>query len=164
MIVNFVSKGFPFVASLGDHNSFDWTYAAIIEYLAGFVLAYFLFKRKVSDDLASATFATCLVMFAGVFYELPLYNLNGVWLDPSYPFLVCTNLLCGLFLVYFLAVHRWRPEPWFLTAMGCYFLNAWLWLDSLGTVPAYGNITVWVPRAVGLAVLLSLTMGMEMKG
>jgi len=161
MTVAFVSRGFPFIVSLGDHNSFDWTYAAVVEYLAGFVLAYFLFKRKVHDDLASAAFATTLVMFAGVFYELPVYNLNGVWFDPSYPFLVCTNLLCGAFLAYFLYVHKWRPESFFILAMGFYCFNGWYWSDTLGTLPIYNEVMAWIPRAVGLAALLSLACGIK---
>lgn len=162
MAVSYVASGFSFTVSLGNHDSFDWSYAALIEYPIGFLLAYLLSQRKTDDVLASATFATVLVMFAGVFYEIPLYTLQnvGVWIaDVSYPFLLCTNIICGFILLYFLHARKWHPETWFFLALGIYAVHAACWLTM-----STNGVTGWFPRAAGLAVLLSLACGFRKKG
>jgi hypothetical protein len=171
-LLPYLSNGLPLVMQFGDNETFPWMSAAVFEWNAAFLGGFILFRRKTGDSVLSFVFTSMLITVGGMFYELPIYHVSawndGAYFDISFPFFISTEFLCTVFLMFILYVRKWKPEKWFCLTLILYIVHG-LWYFNHPTIgyagifgEGHSDIFVWLPRAIGIAFLLSLPAGIRL--
>lgn len=149
--------GYAFSSSVYfNFGTYEWSWAAVIEWNFTFVFAYALIRRK-TEDFGALAFATAAISAGGMIYELPIYRwgflTRGIF-DAAFPLFIDTAFISLAFIIYFLKLHNWRPK-WFYVCLIIYlahFVYYGIVMDYPGEILGW-----WLPRIPGIILLLGLT-------
>lgn len=159
-------RGYVSGLLFNDYTGFRWQYVSSVQWLTGFQLLYFMFRRFVGNALASLNMAVSSVWGFGWLHEILLFHPLKLFVHPSHLLYVHTQLVTLVILASFLLIYFWRWSSVSLagfTFFVAYSVFADPMLHSIsyvGNFPLKGLVQ-FVDRLPAMAAMLTLPWGFK---